>query len=469
MPKILLSLFFLFVIYSGNATIIKCNNSGYASKKLTFYKLSDPITQERIAAFSIQFDTNGKCSESINIKDTEYVFCDFGVYRGMLFLQANQTINIKLPPFREKSFADQKNPYFSPISFWIATDNKNQLNNQISDFTLEFNQLTDKFFNLLFFRQSKETFDSLTFLINSKFGNIQSETFSVHKTLNLKSVEIDAFREIPTEYSEVFSTIKPAFWTNPSFITLFEKTFSKQLSFDAKAIKGNKIGAAVNQGNLTFLLKYVKEKYKVEEKMAELVLLKMLHDGFYSGDFSKTAIKKMIGAKVFAQNSNKIIKEAAIRVSKKIDFLQKETVAPTVCLKALDGKQVCSDSNKDKFKYLIFADTEMVVCREHLKYLHSIQQKFQKHLELIVILRKTNQDEIKKFVTEYKIAGEILIDESNKYIDEYKIRSFPQCFLLDEDHKVEFVSAKAPLDGFEQQFASFIQKELFERQRNQPR
>jgi len=29
------------------------------------------------------------------------------------------------------------------------------------------------------------------------------------------------------------------------------------------------------------------------------------------------------------------------------------------------------------------------------------------------------------------------------------------------------VTAKAPLDGFEQQFGTFIQQELFERQRNQ--
>ena len=79
MPRILLSFFLLFAIYLGNATTIKCDNPGYAGKKLTFYKLSDPITQESVEAFSIQFDAKGKCTESINNKKTEYVFCDFGV------------------------------------------------------------------------------------------------------------------------------------------------------------------------------------------------------------------------------------------------------------------------------------------------------------------------------------------------------------------------------------------------------
>ena len=59
-------------------------------------------------------------------------FCDFGIYQGRLFLEPGQNIKLKLPPLREKSFADKKNPYFSPVAFWFATDDKTQLNNQIS-------------------------------------------------------------------------------------------------------------------------------------------------------------------------------------------------------------------------------------------------------------------------------------------------------------------------------------------------
>jgi hypothetical protein len=70
---------------------------------------------------------------------------------------------------------------------------------------------------------------------------------------------------------------------------------------------------------------------------------------------------------------------------------------------------------------------------------------------------------------ENKVPGTIMIDENDEFIKNYKVKSFPQCFLLDEKHRVEFVSAKAPLDGFEQQFGTFLQNQLFERQRNQSR
>jgi hypothetical protein len=59
------------------------------------------------------------------------------------------------------------------------------------------------------------------------------------------------------------------------------------------------------------------------------------------------------------------------------------------------------------------------------------------------------------------------VDEYGEFIEKYKVKSFPTCFLLNENHEVVFQQAKAPLDGFEQQFGTFLRQELFERQRNQ--
>ena len=194
--------------------------------------------------------------------------------------------------------------------------------------------------------------------------------------------------------------------------------------------------------------------------------MKLLHDAFYSNNFSKSPILKMVESEQFTKNSNKIIRQAALNISTKFTHLQKGTLAPVICLKNLDGQKVCTDKDTKKFKYIIFADTEMIVCREQLKYLTNIEQRFKKHLEIFVVLRKTETTEMKIFLTENKIAGIILIDKNNEFIDSYKVKSFPQCFLLNENHKVQFVSAKAPLDGFEQQFGKFLQNELFMRQRN---
>lgn len=445
---------------------IQCENLEYAGQKLEFFRPADPITGTNIFVFALNFDKQGKSETIIDCQSTTYFFTDFGIYRGMLLVEPNNTIKINLPPFREKSFADQKNPYFIPVSFWIISENKNQLNNQISAFTNQLNQLSDKYFNQLYFRQSREIYDSVLFILNQNFGKNTSESFLFYKKIKIKTIETDIFRLKPENYSEIYSDITPEFWLRQSFMELFAKTFNGLLSFEAKSVKGEELRAAVNKSDIPFLLNFIKTKYKLNGEIAELALLKMLHDAFYTGDFSKSAIQKMVSETRFTKNKNEIIRVTSVNISNKLSFLEIGNVAPVICLQTLEGEKICTNANKEKFKYLVFADIEMVICQAQLKNLSTLQERFNKYLDIFVILRKTNRDEIKKFFIENHIGGIKLIDEENQNIEKYKIKTFPQCFLLDEKHQIEFANAKAPLDGFEDQFGSFLQREFFERQRN---
>jgi hypothetical protein len=461
-------LFVLLLSPNGFALVtIECQNPGYAGKKLEFFTYSDPISSETEPVLSLDFDKSGKASISVDLKAAQFIFCDFGIYRGLLFTEPNQKIILQLPPVREKSFADQKNPYFEPVSFWFATQNKQQLNNRISSFTSQLNQLTDKYFDQLYFRQLRQYYDSVNYFIEKEFGKIQSETFQFHKKLSLKMVEVDAFRLKAEDYSALFSGVKPQFWLHPAFTNLFEKTFSGQLSFAVKSVKGDEIRKAVNQENISFLTNHIKTKYKITGEMADLVLLKMLHDAFYSGDFSNVAVQQMIKSTRFTGHQNPMIREAAGNIFEKITHLQAGSAAPAICLNNLTGQKTCTNQTTGKHKYIIFADTEMAVSREHLKYLSAIQEKYAKTLEIFIVLRNTDAAQMKKFFAETEVPGVKLVDENNEFINLYKVKSFPQCYLLDQNHKVKITSVKAPLDGFEQQFGALLQNERIENMRKQ--
>jgi peroxiredoxin len=251
---------------------------------------------------------------------------------------------------------------------------------------------------------------------------------------------------------------------------LFEKTFTNKLSFEVRSNSGTEIRQAISAGNIPFFKNMLKEKYKISGPVADLALLKMLHDAFYSGDFSQNDILSMVSSATFRQHSDLFIRETSKNVFEKLEFLRKGTQAPVICLKNTDGHRVCTNetsAGEEKFKYLVFADTEMIVCREHLKYLTRTKEQFQKYLEIIVVLRKTDLIEMKIFLDKENIPGIHLVDENGEFIKKYRIKSFPTCFLLNENHGVVFQEAKAPLDGFEQQFGTFLRQELFERQRNQ--
>ncbi len=465
----LILILFCLLPFIDFATTVRCSNSDYAGKQLRFYKLSDPISGEKELAFTLHFDGDGKCSTDVNIAQTIYTFSEFGIYRGMLVVEPDVTIDLKLPPLREKTFANQKNPYFTPASFWFITESKKQLTDKINAFEQQLNFLTDKYFNELYFQQKKTVYDSVLIQLNSDFPETTPEVFVHHKNLKTQLIKADIFRLRPEDYSQIFNDISPEFWTQQAFVTLFEKTFDGQLSFSAKAIKGKEVSVAVAKQDVQTLLNFTKTKYKVSGKMAELVLLKLLHDGFYSGDFSKVAIQNMVAANLFSKNSNQIIKTAAKNISTKFSFLQEGSFAPNICLTNLNGQQKCTNNDTSKFKYIVFADVETAVCQEHLKYLSRINEMYSKHIEIFVVLRATDKEGIQKFFAENKVPGIRMIDTENKYIGSYKIRSFPQCFLLNEKHEVTFTNTKAPLDGFEQQFGTFLRNELFMRQRNQSR
>jgi len=451
------------------AADISAENKAYAGKTIMFYSYSDPVSMAKEFVFSLDFDKDGKCKSTVSLNQTKYAFAEFGIYRGMFVLKPNTKTELRFPPLREKSFADKKNPYFEPVEFWFATKSGDQVTDKISDFDNSFNRLTDKYLNHLYFRQSKEAFDSLKTVLNNDFPAVDSDILAVHKKLKLNLLQTDAFRLETSKVSSTLSGIDETFWTIPSFIEFFEKIFSDKLSQQVKSLHGEELKDAVGKSNTNYLLEFVRDEYNIDNKFARLVLIKLLHDGFYSGDFSQSSMLNMLKSVTLSSSEYPEIRAIAKRVSDKLEFLRPQSKAPVICLQNIDGYEICTDKLTDKYKYLIFADTEMIVCREHLKYLAEIQRKFEDHLQIVIVLRKTDLIEMKMFLVQNDIPGVKLIDENGEYIQQYRVKSFPMAFLLGKNHEIVFEHAKTPLDGFEQQFGYYLQQKLFMEQRNQSR
>ncbi len=465
---VLIIIFFLISKFTF-ATVLEGQNKEYAGKKIDFYTYSDPISKNEKELFSIQFDSEGKFKTDVQITKTTFAFCEFGIYRGELFLEPSESLQPVFPPLREKSFADQKNPFFEPVLFWFSFQNENGLNQRIIDFETQFNLLTNNYFNQLYFRQSKEIYDTVVSILEKKFPNSNNPVFENHKKLRLKFLESEVFRKNPENGSAIFATVPEDIWEHPAFISYFERIFTNRLSFDAKNEKGSEIKRAVALADVDYLTDFVKNKYQLEGNIAQLTILKMLYDAFYSGEFPKDGILRILRSEKWKDKSDIKLSGVTKNTIEKLTFLQPGTKAPEICLKDLTGLKHCSDNNKEKFKYLIFADVEMLVCQEQLKYLTKIEDLFQQNLEIILVLRDTELAEMKSFFDKNQVPGIKLLDANGEFIQRYGIRVFPTCILLDENHNVVFENTKAPLDGFEQQFGAYLQQELFRRQRNQNR
>ncbi|MBN1819988.1 MAG: hypothetical protein JW833_04705 [Prolixibacteraceae bacterium] len=435
--------------------------------ELVFKVYTDPVTKNEKEIFRIKVGEDGSFSEKVETNEILYCHSDFGVYTGMLIIEPESDLKLKLPPFREKTALESKNPYFKPILIWlqIESNKKDEANQIVSRLEGSYNQLTSKYFNQLFYQRSTAYLDTVKNKLQGEFGNYQNPVIRNQLAFKLKILESDVNQ---ANQKKVFQGVNPAdfLYLNPAFSDLLNLVFENRLKFEANSIKGKELNAAVGKGDIGFIKKYFRENYHLESGLADLVLLKLFYDGYYSNQFDKSAIISILDDHHFSENEKKYIQELTLAVKEKLLFLSPGTLAPVICLKNTEGIQQCSDKIKS-YEYIIFADPEMLVCREHLKYLKTVSEKFN-NIEFFIVLKYSEKADSKTFITENEIPGIIVWEnQTNNFAEVYKIRSYPSAFLLNNKHEVVLAPAKNPLDGFELEFAGLLRNEQIRKFRNQ--
>ncbi len=185
------ALFFLSV--SGFAARIEGVEPDYAGRTLEFFTWSDPISQTEKKLFAATIDAQGRFSAETGVTETVYAYCDIDIYRLKLLLTPQQPLKIKLPPLRKKSFADSKNPYFEPLEVWLKTEDvpQDELTALISKFDQRYFQLTEKYFNQLYYQQSQRHLDSVKVTLDQEFSRFKTPWFLAHRQLQLTALEAD--------------------------------------------------------------------------------------------------------------------------------------------------------------------------------------------------------------------------------------------------------------------------------------
>jgi len=456
MPKFFI-LFALTVLAGLQANALRIQGSApdYAGKMLEFFSVSDPVSLSPVPCFVLKIDEKGHFSVDAEVRDLLYCYSDFGIYRGRMIMVPGKDINLELPPIREKRFEESKNPYFEPVLIWLKTDagDNSPLNTLVSRFDARYYILTDAWFNQLYYRQMKNYADSVKIRLDKEFRQYDDPAFRMHRQLRIKSLEADIQRAGREKVAGSLRDVPPQMWNQPAFSDFLNRLFVNTLSTESKSPGGSKLRLWVARENLAELSRWVRNFTASEAPLSDLILLKMLHDAFYSGEFSKPAILKMVGSPWFSQNSQPRIREVASAVLEKLNFLRKGSPAPGICLPSVTGKVWCSTSNTKPWLYILFADLEIPVCREQVKYLKTMAEKTGQEVQVLVVVSPAEKINVTEFMSQNQIPGLVVLDQPENSAGRlYKVRSYPSAFLLDRQQKVVLAPARTPLDGFEFQF-----------------
>lgn len=455
MRKIILLLVLTLSLFQAGAIRVKGSAAGYAGQTLEFFTLSDPVTRTPLPFFSLTIDPSGNFSAEVPVTSPCWCYADFGIFRGRLVLEPGKEVTLQLPPLREKSFEESKNPYFEPVEIWLKSDDGSgrELSGLVSRYDTRFFQLTDTYFTQIYHRQMKSYVDTIRGRLDREFGKNENSLFREHARLRMSGLEADVMRAGREKMAGSLKGLSQEAWQMPAFADFLNRLFTNSLSTESKSPAGSRLRMWVARGDMTALRKWTGEFTAAVSPLADLILLKMLHDAWYSGEFSKTAIPNMVASPYFTAHNTPAIRDMAARVAGKIAFLLPGTPAPEICLPPAAGTPWCSTTSSRPFLYILFADLEIPICQEQVKYLKTVAEKTGGKVQFLTVLSPSEKISNEEFMSRHQIPGIMVTDTPHRESGrEYKVRSYPSAFLLDRQHRVILAPARTPLDGFEFQF-----------------
>jgi hypothetical protein len=331
---------------------------------------------------------------------------------------------------------------------------REELNTLFARFDQQFYQLSQKYFNQLYMRQQRNYLDSVRIPLEKEFSQVNAPLFQHHLQLQLKTIEAGIMRAGREKLMAGMTGLPAQAWKLPAFADLVDRLFTNTLSLESKSATGASLRTMVARRSLADLKKWTETYTGTSSPLSDMLTIKMLHDAFYSGEFSKINIIQLLQAENFTRHNHSEIRSSANSVVEKLQFLFPGTAAPVIGLPTLAGDTLYSTTSTKPYQYIIFADLEIPVGQEQVKYLTEINERIGSRVDILLVLTPSTRVNNKEFIKSNNIPGRVVIDtETNAIGRKYKVRSYPSAYLVNREHKVVLAPAKTPLDGFEHQLA----------------
>lgn len=438
----------------------------YAQNSIDLNTLHDFISEETIKLGTIKFNSEGTFSLELDLSETTLCFADFDGYQGMIYLEPGKTYELIFPPKRTLTEAQKRNPFVKPEVIWfgIAHPAKDELNFQIQKFEQAYTENESKYFDQIFVGRSKSLVDTVKLTLDKEFPVTSSAFFESHKLFRKANLEFALHQGKSAEFMEAyFSKIKPNYQL-ASYSTLFNQVFLNYFNVLTSSPQGTEIKNLINASDLSQIDDYFRNKLHFNRDLSHLILLKALNDAYYSKQFSKPSILKML-VQVKSLGWNAYEQKTAQLIESNLTWLNSGTLPPTLLLKSLDGKKINFADFQNAYIYLHFTDPKNTICRQHLDALKTIATHYKEKLVIINVV--PDRSGLKN---EAGWPGIFATTDSN-IKETYKVKTYPNSFLIGKDGKLLLSPAPNPIDGLDRQLGQIFKSDYFKelQKKNDPK
>lgn len=462
MKKFLLLSTFLFLLvhFQGKAwatkVLISGKAPGYGQNSIELNTLHDFISEEKIKLGTLRFNTDESFKFEIDIAETTLCFADFDGYHGMIYLEPGHSYSIVFPPKREMSESQKRNPFFKPEPVWfgILNTDKSELNFRIQQFEQAYTTYENKYFDRIFVNQAKSLVDTIKIKLDSEFPKTNDAFFEAHKLFRLANLDFALYQGKSARFMETyFSSIKPHYHL-AAYSTIFNQVFLNYFDVLINQSNNQEIKKLIFIADIHKLDIYFQERLKFNPTLSHLILLRSLHDAYYSRQFSKSLALKMLD-QVKGEKWSNWEQETARLIRTKLTYLASGTLPPAINLKNLSGQKINLSDFPNTYIYLHFTDPKNSICRQHLDALKTIAEHYKGKLTIINVVPKGST-----IKPENGWAGIFTTSDSN--LEEiFKVKTFPNSFLIGKDGRLLLSPAPNPIDGLDRQLGQIMKSDYF--------
>ncbi len=444
-----------FLIYSNTwSAPVKITGKApeYASQTIELFTFHDFISEEKIPLAVLKFASDGSFNATLDITDITFCQAEFDGYKGMVYLEPGKTYELAFPPKRSLTEAQKRNPFVKPNPVWfgIISADKTELNYRIQYFEQEYAKLENKYFDRIFVSQEKSLVDTIKISLDKLFPKTTSPFFEAHKLYRKANLDFALYQAKSAEFMETYFNKNKPWNTLNSYAVIFDQVFSNYFI----RINNNEVIKLANTADLSKLDSYFQSSLHFNSALSHLVLLRSMKDAYYSKQFAKSAILKML-EQVKTSDWSSYEKEIARLVTSQLVYLTSGTVPPSIPMQSLSGQKINLTDFKNSYIYLHFTDPKNSICRQHLDMLKTIASHYKEKLVIINVIPDS-----KGFKNESNWPG-FFVTTSANIEKTYKVKTYPNAFLIGKDGKLLLSPAPNPIDGFDRIMGQLIKSDYY--------
>lgn len=458
-----ISLLFPFIVSSQTATIIGCNEE-YANQTISVYQYSDYFTKNEELIGNFTTDASGYFSFSFECKTTREIYMYLGVYKAFLFVSPGKEYELAMPPYQEKSLAEELNPYYEPIDISLGVINSAP--DDINILILSFNSVFETFLSEkgqeVFLYRDKGKVEEFEEQLNKMFSKYTDEFFNVYKNYRIYALRYMVYQRDNLSITRKYYLDHPFYYYNPAYMNLFKMMWKDYLINNHTRDNGKNLKIDIIYGKSPSMFEKTMEKNMAfrNDTLKELFLLQCLDDCLRDPDVFPPAPVYQTLDSVLIVSKIPEHKYIAENIKKKYTQLEFHDEAPYFELYNQDSVLYTLDKFKGKYVYLNFCRSENYACIKDYKVLRKMNEKTKRDLSIVTLsYEKTFEDfrSFRKANPQYNWT--FLYAGDNPEIGrQYKLRGMPTYMLLDKSGKIEMISAPTPADNFQETFTQMMVK-----------